>query len=100
MSDAILQELVRWSKDNRPKEEKGWVSSIIMTPGFFIGAFCVLLIVILLVFWWRMGGKKTEPIADVEQGAKQKPAPDKRTATTKYVTSDGKTVPKSQVTNR
>jgi hypothetical protein len=101
MSDAMLQELIRWSKDNKPKEEKGWSNSIFLSTGFLIGMFCVVLIVVLLFIWWKWGGKKEEQKGDIEQGnVKQKPAPDKRNVTTKYVTSDGKTVPKSQVVGK
>lgn len=98
MSDAMLQELVRWSKDHKPKE-KGWSGSFFLSSGFIIACVCIILIIVVLFVWWRLSGKKEQPAPDVEQGLKSKAPPDKR-STTKYVTSDGKPVPKSQVVNR
>lgn len=58
-----------------------------------MAAVCVVLIIVLLVIWWRYG-KSSAPTPDIESGKKKSP-PEKREP--RYMTSDGKTVPKEQV---
>jgi hypothetical protein len=103
-SDALMQELLRWAKDNKPEGNKGW-KAFFMSPGFIIAMLCVVLLIVLLIVWWRWS-KPAAPAAkspDVESGGgggTKKTAPEPRTRTVRYVTSDGRAVPAEKVRPR
>ena len=95
-SDAIMQELLRWAKDNKP-EDKGW-KGFFFSPGFIIAAVCIILVIVLLVVWWRWGKSSSAKAPDVESGGGvKKTPPDARSRSVRYVTSDGKAVPAEKV---
>lgn len=98
-TDAVMQELVRWSREKHSDDkDKGWRGSILFSTGFIIAFCCILLVVIIVGLWWWMGRKnKTEPNnEDRTRPNKQAPEPRRRSAV-QYVTSDGRTVAAEKV---
>ena len=100
-TDALMQELLRWSTDKRNSEkDKGWRSSFFFSGSFLLGIAFVAILVIIIGVWWWMSKRQTSapaaPVAPVAKPVKQ-PPDTRRRPNVAYVTPDGKSVSPNKV---